>query len=72
MIDAKANGMLIRRARSIPDVNRPAWAHALMGDLTWNPRAADDIRRRTTAGVLEGIGRAGLVNIPPLPFLPSC
>jgi hypothetical protein len=71
-IDAKASGLLVRRARALPAADRPAWAHAMIGDPTWDPRAADEMTRRMTAAVLEGAGRARLIPLPPTPFAPAC
>jgi hypothetical protein len=64
---AKARGFLRRRAESISVADRPAWAHAALGDPTWSRSAYDDLLRRTIAGVIEGAGRAG-VGLAPAPF----
>jgi hypothetical protein len=71
-IDAKATGLLVRRARALAANDRPAWAHALIGDPTWDPHAADEMIRRTTTAVLEGAARARLIPLPPIPFTPAC
>jgi hypothetical protein len=71
-IEARARGIVLWRARMTPPTQRPAWAHAALGDPLWNPRADDDMLRRTTASVLDGVGRAGFIAIPPAPFRPAC
>lgn len=70
-IDARARGIVVRRARSTEAGNRPAWARAILGEPTWNPRNADDLLRRTTAAVTEGAARAGLFALAPAPFYPD-
>ena len=71
-IEAKARGMLLRRARYTSPSNRPPWAHAILREAPWNRTASDEMLRRTTAAVLDGAAREGLVPAPPPPFAPSC
>jgi hypothetical protein len=71
-IDARATGIVARRARYMPPSDRPAWARAAMGDPLVPSDAADEITRRTAASVAEGLGRAGLMDFPPPPFRPRC
>jgi len=71
-IQARARGIVTRRARLTPDSNRPAWAHAILGDVLWDPGASEDMLRRTSAAVLEGVARAGLIVVAPPPFGPGC
>lgn len=71
-IDARAKGIVVRRARLTAEGNRPAWARAILGEPMWNPRNADDLMRRTTAAVAEGAARAGLFALAPAPFDPGC
>lgn len=71
-IDARAKGIVIRRARYMPAAERPAWARAALGDPLVPAAAADEINRRTAASVAEGLARAGLMDFPPAPFRPLC
>ncbi|MEO5567011.1 MAG: hypothetical protein ABIR92_00875, partial [Gemmatimonadaceae bacterium] len=71
-IDARAKGIVVRRARFTAEGDRPAWARAILGEPMWNPRNADDLMRRTTAAVAEGAARAGLFALAPAPFNPGC
>ncbi|HET9426411.1 MAG TPA: hypothetical protein VFO55_13660 [Gemmatimonadaceae bacterium] len=71
-IEARARGILVRRARSTAAAARPAWARALLGDPMAAPRSADEMTRRTIASVAEGVARAGLLDLPPAPFRPRC
>ena len=71
-IEARARGIVVRRARYTAVANRPAWARAILGDPLANPDATEDIIRRTIAGVAEGAAAAGLIDLPPAPFRPRC
>jgi hypothetical protein len=71
-IDARARGILVRRARFMSPAARPAWARALLGDPMVDPHAADDVMRRTVASLVEGAAQAGLLDFPPAPFQPAC
>jgi hypothetical protein len=71
-IDARARGIVVRRARYSSPAMRPAWAQAALGAVPYHPAAADEILRRTTAAVAEGAARAGLIELAPAPFRPGC
>jgi hypothetical protein len=72
VIDARARGIVLRRARFTAPANRPAWARAVLGEPVGDSTAAAEMLRRTTAAVAEGAGRAGLIPLPPAPFKPAC
>lgn len=71
-LEARAKGIVLRRARYSVESTRAPWARATLGEMLWNPSAADDVVRRTTAAVIEGAGRARLIDLPPYPFKPDC
>ena len=70
-IEARAKGIVLRRARTL-ETTRPVWARAMLGEILWNANAADDVLLRTTAAVVEGVGRADMIELPPTPFRPAC
>jgi hypothetical protein len=71
-VDARAKGIVFRRAHVLSPSSRPAWARAVLGDPMSNPSSASEMLMRMTAAVAEGAGRAGLIPLPPAPFKPAC
>ena len=66
-VDARARGIILRRAASLPAGRRPPWAHAALGEPTWSRSQYDEMVNRTIDAVIDGASRAG-IGIAPLQF----
>jgi hypothetical protein len=70
-VDSRARGAAMRRARSRPEADRPAWARSLLGALPWSPAEGERVVSVLRANVLSELANTpadqGLVAaVPPI------
>jgi hypothetical protein len=71
-IDARARGAATRRARARATLDRPAWAHGLLGSPPWSPAEGERVVAVLRANLIDALATTpadqGLVAAAPAIF----
>jgi hypothetical protein len=70
VVDARARGVVVRRARWYPGASRPAWAKAALGIAPWSPDARDEMIAFVAAQIARDVGARARAT--PAPFVSAC